>query len=82
MHPDASMHCDTSQSVGKLDLEILQNMANSVDVIAVAGHKFGAPKGIGALLIRDNCVNKIDPLIHEAGRDRKCRMHCRFGSRM
>lgn len=69
INPNALAHCDASQSVGKLDFEILKDMAKSVDFITVAGHKFGAPKGIGALIVRASCVDKIDPLIHGAGQE-------------
>ena len=69
INPNVLVHCDASQSVGKLDFEILKEMAKSVDFITVAGHKFGAPKGIGALIVRASCVDKIDPLIHGAGQE-------------
>jgi cysteine desulfurase len=42
-----------------------------VDFLTVAGHKFYAPKGIGALYIKSG--RKIEPLLHGAGHERGLR---------
>lgn len=57
-------HTDASQSVGKVPLDV--NYLG-VDFLTIAGHKVYAPKGIGALFIRDGVA--IDPLIHGAGHE-------------
>jgi cysteine desulfurase len=67
--PNSIFHCDASQSVGKLSRELLHSLSEDVDLITVAGHKFGAPKGVGALLARKSVISKIDPLIHGAGQE-------------
>ena len=44
----ARLHVDAVQAVGKLDLAPIA----AADTMAVAAHKLGGPKGIGALVTR------------------------------
>jgi cysteine desulfurase len=57
-------HTDAAQSVGKLATDV---GALGVDMLTVAGHKLYAPKGIGALYVRDGVT--LEPLIHGAGHE-------------
>lgn len=58
------MHTDAAQSVGKIPT--LVNDLN-VDLLTIAGHKFYAPKGVGALYIRRGV--EIEPFIHGANHE-------------
>ena len=62
------LHSDAAQSVGKVRVRVDELGA---DFLTVAGHKFYAPKGIGALYIRNG--RKLLPLLHGAGHERGLR---------
>ena len=59
-----AFHTDAAQSVGKIPTRVDDL---GVDLLTMAGHKFHAPKGIGALYIRDGL--RLEPLIHGAGHE-------------
>lgn len=58
-----AVHVDAVQSAGWLPLTGL-----GADAIAIAGHKLGAPKGIGALAVRGRIP--LEPLVHGGGQER------------
>ncbi|WP_417503475.1 cysteine desulfurase family protein [Microbacterium sp.] len=57
------LHLDAVQSAGWLPLHEL-----GADAVSIAGHKLGAPKGIGALAVRGRVP--IEPLLHGGGQER------------
>jgi len=61
---DLFFHSDAAQSVGKIPTKVREL---NVDFLSVAGHKLCAPKGVGALFLRQG-IN-IEPLIHGAGHE-------------
>lgn len=54
----ALLHVDAVQAVGKLPLDV---GASGADFLTLSGHKLHAPKGIGALYVRDDAL--LEPLI-------------------
>jgi cysteine desulfurase len=58
------IHTDAAQSVGKIPTRV---DALGVDLLTIAGHKFYAPKGVGALYVRRGV--ELEPLIHGAGHE-------------
>jgi cysteine desulfurase len=61
-------HTDAAQSVGKVRCRVDEL---GVDFLTVAGHKFYAPKGVGALYIKSG--RKLPPLLHGAGHEQGLR---------
>ncbi len=62
------VHTDAAQAVGKVPVDVV---ALGVDLLSVAGHKLYAPKGVGALYVRDGV--EIVPQIRGAGHERGLR---------
>jgi cysteine desulfurase len=62
------VHTDAAQAVGKIPVDV---EALGVDLLTVAGHKLYAPKGIGALYVREGV--ELEPLIRGAGHERRLR---------
>jgi cysteine desulfurase len=61
----ALFHTDAVQAFGKVRIDAQKQQ---FDFLTISGHKFGAPKGIGALFIRRG--NTLEPLMHGGTQDR------------
>ena len=61
----AFVHTDAVQAFGKIPIDAQKQQ---FDFLTISGHKFGAPKGIGALFIRRG--THIEPLMHGGTQDR------------
>lgn len=61
---DILFHTDAAQSVGKISTDV---RSLGVDFLSLAGHKLYAPKGVGALYIREGV--RLEPLIHGASHE-------------
>jgi cysteine desulfurase len=64
-HLGALMHTDAVQAFGKIPID---SQKQQFDFLTISGHKFGAPKGIGALFIRRG--TPLEPLMHGGTQDR------------
>ena len=53
LQPQAHVHCDAVQTLGKLDLQGFFN-ATAIDSTAFSAHKLGALKGCGGLYVKDS----------------------------
>jgi cysteine desulfurase len=58
-------HTDAVQSAGWLPVGLREL---GVDALSIAGHKLGAPKGVGALVVRSGVP--LEPLLHGGGQER------------
>jgi cysteine desulfurase len=66
--PHVVVHTDAVQAVPWLDVA---TAAADVDLVAISAHKFGGPKGTGALIVRDRV--RIEPLVEGGGQERGLR---------
>jgi len=66
--PDAAVHTDAVQATAWLDLAAATGGAH---LVSLTGHKFGGPKGAGALVLRDGAT--VAPVLRGGGQERERR---------
>lgn len=57
-------HCDAVQAVGRIPIDLA---SVPVDLLSISGHKFGAPKGTGALVVRRGV--ELSPAMRGGGQE-------------
>ena len=66
--PGAALHTDAVQAVPWVDVAAL---AADFDLVAVSAHKFGGPKGVGVLVVRERTA--LAPQVRGGGQERERR---------
>ncbi|MBJ6724047.1 cysteine desulfurase family protein [Geomesophilobacter sediminis] len=62
------LHCDAVQAVGKIAVDCRELQAG---LVSLSGHKLYAPKGVGALVVRQGI--RLQPLLHGGGQEKNRR---------
>ncbi|MBB2203095.1 aminotransferase class V-fold PLP-dependent enzyme [Gluconacetobacter tumulisoli] len=62
----ALLHVDAVQAAGRIPVDLA---ALGADSIAISGHKFGGPKGAGALLLSGDVVRTLPPMMAGGGQE-------------
>ncbi|MBQ2264171.1 MAG: aminotransferase class V-fold PLP-dependent enzyme, partial [Oscillospiraceae bacterium] len=57
-------HTDAVQAVGNVEIDV---KAQNIDMLSLSGHKFHAPKGVGALYVRRGII--LPNLVHGGGQE-------------
>ncbi|MCL2401037.1 MAG: cysteine desulfurase [Oscillospiraceae bacterium] len=63
-----TFHTDAVQAAGHIQIDV---KALGVDMLSISGHKFGAPRGVGALYVRKGL--KLSPFLHGGGQENGAR---------
>jgi cysteine desulfurase len=68
--PDAVVHTDAVQALSWFDVA---TEAEAADLVSLSAHKFGGPKGVGALVVRERVADRIAPRSFGGGQERERR---------
>jgi len=61
----AVLHTDAIQAIGKVPINVADT---PVDFLSISGHKFHAPKGVGALYVRSGA--RFEPMMRGGGQEK------------
>jgi cysteine desulfurase len=64
------VHVDAVQAVGRVEVDLT---TSEIDLLSLASHKFGGPKGVGALYIRHRLGATMQAIIHGGHQERERR---------
>jgi cysteine desulfurase len=64
------LHVDAVQAAGKISININKL---ECDLLSISAHKIGGPKGVGALIRRDDALHLADPIVKGGGQERGLR---------
>jgi cysteine desulfurase len=67
---EVTVHVDAVQAVGRVPIDVT---TSEVDLLSLAGHKFGGPKGVGALYIREPLGATMRAVVHGGHQERERR---------
>ena len=65
-----TVHVDAVQAMGRVPIDVV---ASGIDLLSLAGHKFGGPKGVGALYIRERLGATMQAVIRGGHQERERR---------
>jgi cysteine desulfurase len=65
-----AVHVDAVQAVGRVAIDVT---ASEIDLLSLTGHKFGGPKGVGALYIRAGLGATMQAVLHGGHQERERR---------
>jgi len=61
-------HTDAAQAVGKIPIDM---KGTGIDLLSLSGHKFYAPKGVGALVVRSRTPRtRLSPILFGGGQEK------------
>lgn len=66
--PETVFYVDGVQAAGKIPMNV---SGTKIDMVGISGHKFHAPKGVGALYVNKSC--RLTPLINGGHQERGMR---------